>query len=139
MAEDIAREIIAQSKISSNLAFSFGDFNCVLLYTSTDAHGKMLYHVCKPPRDSASEIGTYEFKYADLESAAELVNAYLKCRTSIAVHIVLHTNNLETVASLGRVNTCNLFDFLQDKMKLLDAIDVEEIEMHPLAVEDLRG
>ena len=110
----------------------------MLLYTSTDAHGKMLYHVRTHPRDSASEIGTYEFKYADLESAAELVNAYL-CRTSIAVHIVLHTNNLETVASLGRVNTDNLFDFLQDKMKLLDAIDVEGIEMHPLAVEDLRG
>ncbi len=138
MAEDLAREIIAQSKSCSNLAFSFGDYNCVLLYTSKDAHEKMLYHVCQPPR--GDETGPYEFKYADLESAIDLVRAFMGFQTTIPVYIVLH-NNLENekVASLGRIGTSKLSYFLRGKMKLLDAIDVEEIEMHPLPAEDLRG
>ena len=44
MAEDIAREIIAQSRGGSKLAFSF-DGGEALLYTSRDSKERILYHV----------------------------------------------------------------------------------------------
>jgi SAM-dependent MidA family methyltransferase len=78
MAEDLAREIIAQSAGGSKLAFSFVSFDYgvkdLLLYISKDAGERTLYHVHRPLANETYD----EFKYADLESAVDLVRTFIR-------------------------------------------------------------
>ena len=122
MAEDIAREIIAQSRGGSKLAFSF-DGGDALLFTSRDANEKMLYHVHK--RRSSITEQYYEFKYSDLESAVDLVRTFVPPST-LQARVALYNNGVdcEEVACLGRVSDINLQSYLQDKVKSLNAVNV---------------
>ena len=123
MAEDLAREIIAQSASGSKLAFSFGYRN-VLLYISRGADEKILYHVHERRSDETEQY--YVFNYADLESAADLVYTLTRAGTHFHVTIVMYNNgiNCEEVITLGKVGRSNLVAFLQDRVKLLDAVSV---------------
>ena len=124
MAEDLAREIIAQSGSGSKLAFSFrfssGD---ALLYTSRDANEKIVYHVHQRRYDDDERY--YEFKYADLESAVDLVRALVPY-TNFLVQVVLYKDGIdcEEVVFLGKQSSSMLTKYLQDKVKILNAVNV---------------
>ncbi len=123
MAEDIAREIIAQSRDGSKLAFSF-QYGEALLYTSRGADKKILYHVHQRRNTSEQQ---YEFKYADLESAVQLV-LILISDTNFQGQVVFYKNNgidCEEVLPLGRLRSSNLMNFLEEKIKILDVVNVE--------------
>ena len=90
MAAEIAREIIAQSRGGSKLAFSFNEGEA-LLYTSTSksADDKRIYHVHKGRSNPTEQC--YEFKYyGDLASTAELIRRMLSRQHSIEVKLVLY-------------------------------------------------
>ena len=120
MAEDIAREIIAQSRGGSKLAFSF-DSGDALLFTSRDANEKMLYHVHKRRNSTTEQY--YEFKYSDLESAVDLVRTFVP-HSNLQARVVLYNNGVdcEEVAYLGSVSDINLTSFL--KFKILNVVNV---------------
>ncbi len=126
MAEDIAREIIAQSQGGSKLAFSF-HYGQALLYTSKGADEKILYHVHRGRNNIADDDPQYEFKYADLESAVDLVRTFVPYESFIADVVLYNEDGIdcEEVLHLGRLSSSNLTDFLQDKMKILDVVNVE--------------
>ena len=67
----------------------------------------------------------YEFKYAELESAVSLVQAFVPY-TSVRVSVVLYNNgvNCTEVAHLGQLRGSKLTELIQDKIKLLDVINV---------------
>ena len=121
MAEDLAREIIAQSKGGSKLALSF-DLGEALLYISRDSKKNIVYHVHER-RDVYIE--QYEFKYAEAESAASLVQAFVP-HTSFHVSVVIYNDgvNCTEVAHLGKQSGSTLTKLIQDKTKLLDVINV---------------
>ena len=120
MAEDLAHEIIAQSRGGSKLALSFNHGD-VLLYISREKKN-IVYHVHK-----RREVDTeqYEFKYADAESTVSLVQAYVPY-TSFTVHIVLYNNGVDftEVEYLGQFCGSTLTELIQDKIKLLNVISV---------------
>ena len=65
MAAELAREIIAQSRGGSKLAFSFNEGEA-LLYMSTSKENKLYrYHVHKGQSDGTEQY--YEFMYSTLE------------------------------------------------------------------------
>ncbi len=122
MAEDLAREIIAQSGSGSKLAFSFehdDGYEDMLLYTSRDAGEKTLYHLHQPRYNE-----TYEFKYTDLESAVDAIRTF-NSRPYISVVLVLRNNgiNCEEVQDMGKVGRSHLAGFLQNRVKVLDAVN----------------
>jgi len=122
MAEDLAREIIAQSGSGSKLAFSFrfssGD---ALLYTSRDANEKIVYHV----HQRRFHDDEHEFKYMDLESAVDLVRALVPY-TDFLVQVVLYKDGIdcEEVVFWGKQSSSMLTKYLQDKVNLLNAVNV---------------
>ncbi|KAK1740932.1 hypothetical protein QTG54_008184 [Skeletonema marinoi] len=122
MAEDLAREIIAQSGSGSKLAFSFSSGDA-LLYTSRDANEKIVYHVHQ--RRFHDDERCYEFKYMDLESAVDLVRALVPY-TDFLVQVVLYKDGIdcEEVVFLGKQSSSMLTKYLQDKVKILNAVNV---------------
>ena len=126
MAEDIAREIIAQSRGGSKLAFSIKYYSDgALLFTSRDANEKIIYHVHKCRRDATEQY--YEFTYSDLESAVHLVRTILPYSgITVEVGVVFYNNGIdcEEVLSLKSVSSYSLTDYLKDKVMLLNAVNV---------------
>ena len=122
MAEDLAREIIAQSRSGSKLALSFNGGD-MLLYISKDSKKNTVYHVHER-RDVYIE--QYEFKYAELESAVSLVQAFVPRSSMVTVQIVLYNDGVDCteVAYLGKQSGSTLTELIQDKIKLLDVINV---------------
>ena len=120
MAEEIAREIIAQSRGGSKLAFSF-DGGRALLFTSRDANEKIHYHV--EARGDATEQSN-EFKYSDLKGAVALLNALLASFNPV-VKIVLYEGGFDCkeLASLnyGTVVATNLIGLINEKINIIDA------------------
>lgn len=116
MAEDLAREIIAQSGSGSKLAFSFSSGDA-LLYTSRDANEKIVYHVHQ--RRFHDDERCYEFKTVDLVRA-------LVPYTDFLVEVVLYKDGIdcEEVAFLGKQSSSMLTKYLQDKVNLLNAVNV---------------
>lgn len=123
MAAEIAREIIAQSRGGSKLAFSFNEGEA-LLYTSKSADDKRIYHVHKGRSNPTEQC--YEFKYyGDLASTAELIRRMLSRHHSIEVKLVLYKNGIdcEEVVDLGVTNgdEFEFRTFIKGKENLLDA------------------
>ena len=122
MAEDLAREIIAQSRGGSKLALSF-DQGEALLYISKDSKKNTVYHVHER-RDLYIE--QYEYAYADAESAASLVLAFIPRSSMVTVQLVLYNDGVDCteVAYLGKHSGSSLTELIQDKIKLLNVINV---------------
>ena len=95
MAEDIAREIIAQSRGGSKLAFSFEASHCdVLLYMSKskDENEKILYHVHKSRNDATQQYK--EYNYSNLKGAMALVKTFTQS-SYVTVKVVLYNNGID--------------------------------------------
>ena len=119
MAAELAREIIAQSRGGSKLAFSFNEGEA-LLYTSKE-NALCRYHVHKGQSDGTEQY--YEFMYSTLEAAAGLAFRMLSRRQSIGVKLVFHKNGIdcEEVVDLGVCREGGDFtSFLKRNVKLID-------------------
>lgn len=126
MAEDIAREIIAQSQGGSKLAFSFKvQAGEVLLYTSKGADEKIRYHVLQSDGKKQNE-----FKYAGLEVAVNLIQILvpLNDSNSYSLDLALYDSaggKCDQLGYLGWASSKNLMCFLQEKIANLDMVNVE--------------
>ena len=124
MAQDLAREIVALSGSSSKLAFSFD--NEAFLYMSKDDSGKMSYNVHKRRFDDNEEY--YEFTYADLDSAVQLLQALIPDQScgNVYVRVVLYKDGIdyEEVLYLGQKSKKILTEYLQETVQLLNVTNV---------------
>ena len=140
MAEDIAREIIAQSRGGSKLAFSFingsgGSRRArALLYMSRDANEKARYHVVHKGRNDATGQCN-EFKYSNLKGAMALVKTFIQSSSQSSyatVKVVLCKNGIdcegEELASLGRLDPWET-GFIDEMVNILDT---EVVNMTPM-------
>ena len=124
MAEDIAREIIAQSRGGSKLAFSFthGESNRALLYMSRDSNEMARYHVVHKGRNDATGQCN-EFKYSNLKGAMALVKTFTQSSSQspyVTVKVVLYNNGIDCeLASLGGLDPAKT-GFIDEMVTILD-------------------
>ena len=143
MAADIAREIIEQSKGGGGkLAFSLSIVTGVaatvfdqpprekvlFLSISKDVNQTMIYHIHKPLAAGKAIVLTY----ANHQSAYDVIKSILReyhDASVIGVELVLYknSNNIVEISPLTRSKRIEYVPaFLQEKLNLLDVIDVEE-------------
>eukprot|EP00986_Skeletonema_menzelii_P012048 scaffold6431_cov139-Skeletonema_menzelii.AAC.8 len=130
MAEDIAREIIAQSKGGGKLAFklsleqgSISD-SSLILSLSNSADQKEIYHI-HLIRDGK----TYEIIYSGLGKACDFIKSVLG-HVRIRVKLVLYKKNISECITLSTIysscHTDSLSFHIKNNMHLLDVVDVVE-------------
>ena len=140
MAEDIAPEIIAQSKGGGKLAFKIISHSHIqqpvkqlqLFFSSSkDANQKMIYHIYSTKDDKHFEI-----KYSNLEGAFDFVAAMVKessstnesSSTYLSLQLVVFNKNISECIVWSTLESCFLLNSISSKIKkwvnVLDVIDV---------------
>lgn len=128
MAKDIAREIIAQSKGGSKMAFKISpeqsrDFNSSLVLSSSN-RDQHVYHVYFIRDDK-----TYEMIYSGLNKACDFITSVLDngwMRVQLVLYKEKGSKCIELSTAYASLLPSSLSLHIKDNLHLLDVIDVVE-------------